>query len=77
MSATKETTIWCDLCSCWEQAAATAAQLRRALKAVGWTTTQAYGTKDFCPSCLQKKAEVLEELKAMSLQERSKFLENR
>jgi hypothetical protein len=77
VTATKQTTIWCDLCSCWDQASATEAQLRRELKAKGWTSFRSYYTNDFCPKCSAAKAEVLAELKALSPQKRSEFLLNR
>jgi hypothetical protein len=49
MSASKETTIWCDAADCvtWEQVAQrTNAKARRELRGLGWRHV---GGKDYCP----------------------------
>ncbi len=52
MGVSKRVTIWCDGCSIWEQASATAAQFRRELRARGWLVGLPGGV-DYCPKCAE------------------------
>jgi hypothetical protein len=52
MSLSHEVTIWCDNCITWEQRSGTAKDLRKELKARGWTSTSDSGVvSDYCPVC--------------------------
>lgn len=77
MSVTKQVTIWCDDCGNWDQATATAAKLRKELKAKGWTSVSHYSVRDYCPACSKKRAAALAELEAMTFEEREKLLSKR
>jgi hypothetical protein len=57
MSVTREVTVWCDGCMEWDQRSGTrATDLRRELKAKGWTRTKVDGEwKDYCPECSRKR----------------------
>lgn len=52
MSVSKETTIWCDSCSVWEQSSDRAVVLRRELKRRRWAQE---GAKDYCPECSRER----------------------
>ena len=69
MSVTHQITIWCDLCSRWEQATATAAQLWKELRGKGWTQIRHYYVRHYCPECSKKKAEILGQMKGMTPKE--------
>lgn len=51
MSVTRQVTVWCDICSAWEQATGSVRRLRAELKEGGWTYHRG---KDFCPECSKK-----------------------
>lgn len=48
MSITRQVTVCCDYCNTWEQATATVGELRKKLKASGWTHSRG---QDFCRAC--------------------------
>lgn len=59
MSVSREVEICCDGvgCSVWERASMAAAELRKALKAAGWSRV---GARDYCPGCTKYLALVKE-----------------
>lgn len=59
MSWTKEITIWCDVCSQWEQGSSVkVTALRKELKRQGWASYKEDGQiKDCCPACQTKAAQ--------------------
>ena len=67
MSVTKQVTIWCDQCGNWDQATATANELRKELKAKGWTKVTHYSIRDYCPKCSEARATALKELVWMNV----------
>jgi len=69
MSLSHQVTIWCDSCFHWEQATATAAQLRQELRKKGWTKVTHYYVQDYCRECSKKRAEILEQMKKMTPKE--------
>lgn len=52
MSATYQTTIWCDDCGVWEQASLGIMHIRKKLKKNGWSHSR---SSDYCQNCTNKR----------------------
>lgn len=60
MSITKQYTVWCDICSDWDQVtSSTAARAWKAVKRSGWKQKKVDGElKHVCPACVDRAQRV-------------------
>jgi len=75
LTATRQTTVWCDGCQAWEQASSTSKTLRKELRARGWVCVRtSQGVCDYCPACLIRRATELQQVENATPEEVERFL---